>query len=179
MQQSYGQPEINWFGVLGCLVPGPSVGRGSRRSVADQHDQTRRFIPNWSPVMNRICCFIKFLELILYLPFWFFNWVHFDINYKLPWSITDEHVRTTGSGMIGCLILTSPSLWKGALPGQISVGGDVHQPVKGFKRKSLLLCLIGQIWPCGVPARDVGGGGMCLFCHCFKELSLHFEEAVF
>lgn len=31
----------------------------------------------------------------------------------------------------------------------------MYQPVKGFKSKNLLLCLIGQIWLCGVPARDV------------------------
>ncbi len=29
------------------------------------------------------------------------------------------------------------------------------QPVKGIKSKNLLPCLIGQIWPCGVPARNV------------------------
>ncbi len=51
--------------------------------------------------------------------------------------------------MIGCLFSTGLSQEK------YLSGGDMLQPVKGIKNNNLLPCLIGQIWPCGVPARNV------------------------
>lgn len=56
---------------------------------------------------------------------------------------------------------------RGALLGIICVGGDVYQPVKGIKSKSILSCFISQIWLCGVSGRDVEEEE----CVCFKTAS--------
>lgn len=133
----------------------PSVGHDSHCSVADQCVQTRRFIPNRSPVMNRIYCIINSRNVILNLSFWFFNSVHLILTASAPGVLLISVLGQQGAEWLAASSRLPLPCEGGLSQEKYLSGGDMLQPVKGIKSKNLLPCLIGQILPCGVQARDV------------------------